>query len=297
MAATHMVEAAVVEMEKRTDLMRELTEKGWSQEKILADPRFAPLVVLIDEAQKAYGSSAIGEDGRPYGGMKNTSRYFQGVKAIHDQGRAVNVTTAEGVQDPTDQNLPKRSREGNHIRASLVVGTEAQGAMALGENAVNAGAAPHELRQGADKGTVVVAGDITAYDMPQGQVYTTIRTHYIGPEDAAVIADRARALRKAVETKDAAAEPEKRDTLADVAEVLGADDRVRTEEVVHRLKSLAPDFYRAWTTSELTAALRGTGAEPYKTIGTMHVGLSRVREALEARENESADAETDASEA
>jgi S-DNA-T family DNA segregation ATPase FtsK/SpoIIIE len=297
MAATHMVEAAVVEMEKRTDLMRELTEKGWSQEKILADPRFAPLVVLIDEAQKAYGSSAIGEDGRPYGGMKNTSRYFQGVKAIHDQGRAVNVTTAEGVQDPTDQNLPKRSREGNHIRASLVVGTEAQGAMALGENAVNAGAAPHELRQGADKGTVVVAGDITAYDMPQGQVYTTIRTHYIGPEDAAVIADRARALRKAVETKGAAAEPEKRDVLADVAEVLGADDRVRTEEVVHRLKSLAPDFYRAWTTSELTAALRGTGAEPYKTIGTMHVGLSRVREALEARENESADAETDASEA
>jgi S-DNA-T family DNA segregation ATPase FtsK/SpoIIIE len=297
MAATHMVEAAVVEMETRTDLMRELTEKGWSQDKILADPRFAPLVVIVDEAQKAYGSSAQGDDKRPYGGVRNTSRYFQGVKALHDQGRAVNVTTAEGVQDPTDQNLPKRSREGNHIRASLVVGTETQGAMALGENAVNAGAAPHELRQGADKGTVVVAGDITAYDMPRGQVYTTIRTFYVGPEDAAAVADRARALRTAVETKGAAAEPASRDVLADVAEVLGTDGRVRTEEVVHRLKSLAPDYYRDWSTSELTAALRETPAAPYKTDGgRMHVGLARVREALEERESEPTDAETDAPE-
>ena len=289
MAATHMVEAGVVEMEKRTDLMRELTEQGWSQDRILADPRFAPLVVIVDEAQKAYGSSAQGDDGRPYGGVKNTSRYFQGVKAIHDQGRAVNVTIAEGVQDPTDQNLPKRSREGNHIRASLVVGTEAQGAMALGENAVNAGAAPHELRQGADKGTLVVAGDITAYDMPQGQVYTTIRTHYIGAEDAVAIAERAKALRNAVETKGQAAEPEKRDVLADVADVLGAQARVRTEEVVHRLKSLAPGFYKDWTTAELKAALVDTPAEPYKTGGVMHVALSRVQEALAERENEAAD--------
>lgn len=297
MAATHMVEAGVVEMEKRTDLMRELTEKGWSQEKILADPRFAPLVVIVDEAQKAYGSSAQGEDGRPYGGVKNTSRYFQAVKALHDQGRALNVTTAEGVQDPTDQNLPKRTREGNHIRASLAVGTQAQGAMALGENAVNAGAAPHELRQGADKGTLVVAGDIVAYDMPAGQVYTTIRTFYVGPEDAAAVADRARMLRKGgVETKDGAAPPETRDILEDLVDVMAGEARVRTEEIVHRLKVLAPGFYEKWTTVELTAALRGTGAEPYKS-GTMHVSLSRVLEAIEARENPAADDENDASEA
>lgn len=296
MAATHMVEAAVVEMQERTDLMRELTEKGWSQDKILADHRFAPLLVIVDEAQKAYGTAAVDLEGCPYGGVKNTSRYFQAVKALHDQGRAVNVTIAEGVQDPTDQNLPKRSREGNHIRASLVVGTEAQGAMALGENAVNAGAAPHELRQGADKGTVVVAGDITAYDMPRGQVYTTIRTYYIGPEDAVAIAERAKALRNGgVSTKDATAEPEKRDLLADLVEVMAGEARVRTEEVVHRLKSLAPKPYEAWTTSELTAGLRGTGAEPYKS-GTMHVSLARVQEAIEARENEPADGETDAAE-
>jgi S-DNA-T family DNA segregation ATPase FtsK/SpoIIIE len=293
-AGTHMADAGVAEMQKRTTLMQELTAKGWTQEKILADPRFAPLVLVFDEAQKAYGSGAVGEDKRPYGGKGNASRYFQAIKAIHDQGRAVNVTTAEGVQDPTNENLPVRTREGNHIRCSLVVGTESQAVMALGENAVNAGAAPHELRQGADKGTLVIAGDVTAFDAPRGQVFTTIRTHYIGADDAKAIAERAKARRTAVETKGAATEPEKRDVLADVAEVLGTDKRVGTEEVVHRLKVLAPDFYRDWSTPELTAALRDTPAAPYKTVGTMHVGLSRVREALEERENEPTDTETDA---
>ena len=92
-------------------------------------------------------------DKRPYGGTKATSRYFQAVKAIHDQGRAVNVTTVEGTQDPTNENLPKLSREGNHIRASLVVGTESQAKMALGDTPVDGGAAPHKLRQGLDKGS------------------------------------------------------------------------------------------------------------------------------------------------
>jgi S-DNA-T family DNA segregation ATPase FtsK/SpoIIIE len=297
MAGTHMAEAGVVEMQKRTTLMQELTDRGWSQEKILADPRFAPLVLVFDEAQKAYGCGAIGEDKRPYGGKGASSRYFQAIKAIHDQGRAVNVQTAEGVQDPTNENLPVRTREGNHIRCSLVVGTESQSVMALGENAVNAGAAPHELRQGADKGTLVIAGDITAFDAPSGQVYTTIRTHYIGAKDAAAIADRARALRKGgVETADGTEEPaadEERDVLADIAEVLHGERVVRTEEVVHRLKVLSGPAYGEWTTRELTAALRGTPGEVYKTSGAMHVGLARIQEAIAERENESGAAEND----
>ncbi|HTJ39488.1 MAG TPA: FtsK/SpoIIIE domain-containing protein [Dactylosporangium sp.] len=293
-AGTHMAEAGVTEMQKRTTLMQELTAKGWTQEKILADPRFAPLVLVFDEAQKGYGCGAVGDDKRPYGGKGATSRYFQAIKAIHDQGRAVNVTTAEGVQDPTNENLPVRTREGNHIRCSLVVGTAAQGVMALGENAVNAGAAPHELRQGADKGTVVVAGDITAFDMPRGQVFTTIRTHYIGADDARAIAERAKAKRRGTVTTDGGddgGESIPADVLADVIEIFAGERRIRSEEVVHRLKSLRPEYYREWTTTELTAALKPHGAEPYKTSGTMHVSLARVTDAMADRD---AAAESDA---
>src|SRR5262249_18847462 len=80
MAGTHMAEAGVEEMQQRGELMRDLTAQGWPMDKILADPRFAPLVLVIDEAQVAYGSSAMGEGKRPYGGAKNTSRYFQAIK-------------------------------------------------------------------------------------------------------------------------------------------------------------------------------------------------------------------------
>lgn len=284
MAATHMAEAAVDEMQRRGELMRELTARGWSQDKILADARFAPLIVIVDEAQVAYGSTAVGPDKRPYGGVRNTSRYFQAIKALHDQGRAVSVQTAEGTQDPTDQNLPKRSREGNHIRASLVVGTESQAKMALGEAAVNGGAAPHELRQGLDKGTLVVAGD--GVELPPGQSSLTIRTHYIGPDDARALAERAKARRRGVETSggpDGGGEAAPVDVLADVISILRGEERARSEEVVHRLKVLRPEYYREWTTTELTAALRPFGAAPYKTSGTMHVSLARVREAVADR--------------
>ena len=50
----------------------------------------------------------------------------------------------------------------------------------------------------------------------------------------------------------------------------------------------APGYYREWTTSELTAALRPHGAAPYKTNGTMHVGLDWVRDAITERDREGA---------
>ncbi|MGZ2362402.1 ATP-binding protein, partial [Streptomyces sp. 372A] len=89
--ATEMIEEGVAEMADRIALMRALTAKGWSQDKILADPRFNPLVLVVDEAQVAYGSGAqetfvtekgAVRKGAPFGGSKADSRYFQAVKKI-----------------------------------------------------------------------------------------------------------------------------------------------------------------------------------------------------------------------
>ncbi|MEU1194576.1 ATP-binding protein, partial [Streptomyces sp. NPDC005859] len=205
--ATEMAEDAVEEMNRRIEARRK-------------DPSivFPPLIVLVDEAQKAFMCPAKGEDGRPYGGSKATSRYFMAVREIHNQGRAVDVLMWQGTQDPTDQNLPKLVREGAHTRASLVVGTESQAVMALGAKAVNAGAAPHLLRQGLDKGTLVVASD--GITIPAGQPSITVRTHFIDDEPAAEIAARAKALRDGVTTLRAVDRGEERDALADVAAVL-----------------------------------------------------------------------------
>ncbi|MFF9626631.1 FtsK/SpoIIIE domain-containing protein [Streptomyces griseosporeus] len=270
--ATEMVEDAVEEMNRRIEERRR-------------DPSiaFPPLIVLVDEAQLAFMCPVKGEDGRPYGGSKATSRYFMAVRKIHNQGRAVDVLMWQGTQDPTDQNLPKLVREGAHTRASLVLGTESQARMALGDKAVDGGAAPHLLRQGLDKGTLVVASD--GITIPAGQASITVRTHFIDDEPAAEIAARAKALRDGVTTLRVVEQTEERDALADVAAVIGDAPRLRTNEVLKRLHALAPKVYGdQWTNDRLKSLLEEHGEEPKKSHGVMVVHRDHVLRALANRD-------------
>ncbi|MFD3498600.1 FtsK/SpoIIIE domain-containing protein [Streptomyces sp. NPDC058678] len=272
--ATEMVEDAVEEMNRRIEERRR-------------DPSivFEPLIVLVDEAQLAFMCPVVGDDKRPYGGAKATSRYFMGVRKIHNQGRAVDVLMWQGTQDPTDQNLPKLVREGAHTRASLVLGTESQARMALGDKAVDGGAAPHLLRQGLDKGTLVVASD--GITIPAGQASITVRTHFIDDEPAAEVADRAKALRDGVATLRVVDQGEERDALADVASVIGDAPRLRTNEVLKRLHALAPDVYGdQWTNDRLKSLLEEHGEEPKKSHGVMVIHRDHVLRALTNRDAE-----------
>ncbi|MFF0795049.1 ATP-binding protein [Streptomyces spiralis] len=267
---TEMVEDAVEEMNRR----------------LQAPPGtdFPLLVVIVDEAQVAFMCPVKDEDKRPYGGSSATSRYFMGARKIHNQGRAVNVLLWQGTQDPTDQNLPKLVREGAHTRASLALGTESQARMALGDKAVDGGAAPNLLRPGLDKGTLVVASD--GIEIPKGQSSITVRTHYISTDEAHVIADRAKALRDGVTTLYAIERGEERDPLADIASVLGDAPRVRTKDVLKRLSTLNEDAYGGWSFIDLKRVLDDAGAEPYKSDGVMVVARDRVARALANRDGE-----------
>jgi S-DNA-T family DNA segregation ATPase FtsK/SpoIIIE len=270
---TGMLEEGVFEMERR----------------LMAPPgtTFPPLVLIVDEAQVAFMCPELDELKRPYGGTKATSRYFRAARKIHNQGRAVNVTLWQGTQDPTDQNLPKLVREGAHVRSSLVVGTESQARMALGDKAIDGGAAPHKLRQGLDKGTVVVAGD--GVKLEPGQSSITIRTHFISGEDAAAIADRAKAARSGVPKLTVVDRSAPVDTLTDIAAVLGDDERVRTQEVIQRLAQRNPGQYRGWTFSDLTQVLDAVDAAPHKSDGYMVVDRAKVLDALHRRDADTAD--------
>ncbi|MGW1363253.1 FtsK/SpoIIIE domain-containing protein [Streptomyces chartreusis] len=271
--ATEMVEAVVDEMNRRIAARQH-------------DPSmvFDPLICIVDEAQVAFMCPVKDDEGRPYGGSKATSRYFMAVRKIHNQGRVVNVLMWQGTQDPTDQNLPKLVREGAHTRAALALGTESQAVMALGEKAVNGGAAPNLLRPGLDKGTLVVASD--GIDIPKGQSSITVRTHFIGDDDAKAIAARAKAMRSGVTTLHVIEKGVERDALADIASVLGSDARVRTQEVINRLAALDADAYGGWSFLDLKRVLDAAGAEPYKSDGRMVVARDRVTTALANRDSE-----------
>ncbi|MCL6667697.1 FtsK/SpoIIIE domain-containing protein [Streptomyces panaciradicis] len=267
---TEMVEGAVDEMNRR----------------IQAPPgtTFPPLIVLVDEAQVAFMCPAKDDQKRPYGGSKANSRYFMAVRKIHNQGRAVNVLMWQGTQDPTNENLPKLVREGAHTRASLALGTESQARMALGDKAVDGGAAPNLLRPGLDRGTLVVASDGIA--IPAGQSSITVRTHYIDDDAAEAITDRAKALRDGVTTLHAIEKGEEHDPLTDIASVVGTAERVRTKDVLSRLGTLNADAYGKWSFLDLKRVLDGTGAEPYKSDGVMVVGRDRLARALANRDDE-----------
>jgi S-DNA-T family DNA segregation ATPase FtsK/SpoIIIE len=271
--ATEMVEDAVTEMNRRIEVrLRD------------ANVTFPPLIVLVDEAQKAFMCPAVDDAKRPYGGSKATSRYFMAARTIHNQGRAVDVLMWQGTQDPTDQNLPKLVREGAHTRASLVLGSESQAKMALGDKAVEDGAAPHMLRQGLDRGTLVVASD--GIDMPKGQSSITVRTHFIDDDPSKEIANRAKALRSGVTTLHVIERGEQRDPLADIASVLGTESRVFTQDVLKRLAVLDADAYGRWTNGDLKRVLEAAGEEPKKSHGRMVVRREDVARALENRDTD-----------
>ena len=285
MQATHMLEAGVEEMERRIVAVQESgsTEGVTRAMERTPGSGFHPLILLVDEEQVAFMCPAKGEDGRPYGGSKATSRYFMAARKINNQGRAVNVLLWQGTQDPTDQNLPKLVREGAHIRASLALGTESQSRMALGDKAVDGGAAPHELRQGLDKGTLVVAGD--GVKLAPGQSSTTVRTHFISGDDVVTLAERAKTKRKAVVTNARRAEAEKsRDLLADLAEVLGAEP-VRAADIPALLRDLAPEYkpYASITGVQVREQLAEHGYKAPSTGNRYPVDPAEVRKALALR--------------
>ncbi|MFD9464846.1 ATP-binding protein [Streptomyces sp. NPDC060027] len=267
---TEMAEDAVQEMNRR----------------LQAPPgtQFPALIVIVDEAQVAFMCPVKDDDKRPYGGSSSTSRYFMAARKIHNQGRAVNVLLWQGTQDPTDQNLPKLVREGAHTRASLALGSDSQARMALGDKAVDGGAAPHLLRPGLDKGTLVIASDGIA--IPKGQASITVRTHYISTDDATEIANRAKAMRDGVTTLTVIERGEDRDALADVFTVIGDAERSHTQDIVKRLGIFDEDAYGGWSFIDLKRVLDAYGVAPYKSHGRMVVRRDDVTRALANRDTD-----------
>lgn len=283
--ATHMLEGGVEEMERRIGALdKDKYPNGVTRE--LARQKgsgFHPLFLIVDEAQVAFMCPAVGPDKRPYGGSKNTSRYFMAARKLLNQGRGVNVHLWQGTQDPTDQNLPVLVREAAHIRAALALGTESQSRMALGDKAVNGGAAPHLLRQGLDKGTLVVTGD--GVDLPAGQAATTIRTHYVDGEAATAITSRAIALRgeRRPTVSLEKPRPAQVDHLVNVRAVLGDEPRLRTTRVIGLLGELDARTYEDWTHGDLARELAAEGVTVRKFDGLKVVRTDDVERALDSR--------------
>jgi S-DNA-T family DNA segregation ATPase FtsK/SpoIIIE len=119
-----------------------------------------------------------------------------------------------------------------------------------------------------------------------------VRTYFISGEDALALTDRAKARRESVATVHKLEIVQPVDHLADLAAVVGRENRVGTTEVIfHRLKTRNHAVYEHWNGARLKALLAEYGEEPGTLDGYPVVKLESVERALERRTEELAEAQ------
>lgn len=286
-ATCAMLEEAVREMQRRYDRKRAIEHVGPITREMSrrkgAD--WHPIWVVVDECQVLYAAGKDA-DGTPIGGSSDDARAWKAAKRLHDQARAVNIHLMQATQRPDDRTLPVRVREGAHVRASLNVPNESAARMILAE-AADRGARPQDLRPGADAGTVVAAGELE--DIPKGQAFIIIRTHYVSTEDAYKVTQRAIAVRKragwdTLAPVELEAAPEPVDHLQNILDALRGESRVRTQVVLQRLAEHDAGTYEGWGFGELGEALAEHELEAAKSNGLKVVRLEDVERAVAERD-------------
>ncbi|MGH3804614.1 MAG: hypothetical protein ACRDTD_31635, partial [Pseudonocardiaceae bacterium] len=254
---------------------------------------FHPIYRVIDECQVLYGAP------HPIGGAKDDARAWRAAKKLHDQARAVNVHLLQATQRPDDRTLPARVREGAHVRCALNVPNHETAKMILAD-AADRGARPQDLRPGADAGTVVATGEVE--DIPKGQAFAIVRTHYVPTKDAYTVITRAMDTIKRTGrtvTTNQPTEPEPaRDLLIDIAAVLDGNDKLRSTDVLHQLRTHWESAYGGWSAQQFATELENCGIEIKKRSldgqpGQRVVVAADVTTALNAQHPESDPSPTD----
>lgn len=288
-ATCSMLENLVDEMQDRYERKRAAGIRGPITRDLSRKPGsgFHPIYAIVDECQVLYQAP------HPVGTTKADARAWRAAKRLHDQARAVNIHLWQATQRPDPTAIPAPVREGAHVRISLYVANYEAAKMVLAD-AADMGARPQDLRPHRDRGTFVATGEFDG--IPEGMAFLIVKSHFIDTADAYPIIERAMALREqagieANADQAPALEPgSERDPLADIAAVLGHEERMTTTQVLAELIA-ADEYYQDWSHADLTAAL-GETAKPYKSDGKMTVSAKRVQDAITERD-ELAVADTD----
>ena len=251
-ATTQMLEWGVAEVAGRYDAKRAAGIVGAIPRELSrrTGSGFHPIYLIVDECQVLYGAP------HPIGGTKDDARAWRAAKKLHDQARAVYVHLLQATQRPDDRTLPARVREGAHVRCALNVPNHETAKMILAD-AADRGARPQDLRPGADAGTVVATGEVE--DIPTGQAFAIVRSHYVSTTDAYTVITRAmdtitRTGRTITPGQPTDPEPT-RDLLTDVATVLESHDKLRSTDVLHQLRARWETTYDGWSAQQFATAL------------------------------------------
>jgi S-DNA-T family DNA segregation ATPase FtsK/SpoIIIE len=286
-AALAKIEALIEEMGGRGEDLERLFEQdpeAAPEGKItlkLADDGMGPVLLVVDELQELLDAAAlmrVAVDSDADMDDKPGRTPTRSGKDVLVEGFARYVRVARFVggmglfitQRPDANSVPTALREVCAKRASYRVKGSASAKMVLGDDAVNAGAAPHMLTE-SSRGVLVL-------DAGQESGHVTLKADTITVSEFREICLRARALREAAGTltgyaasygETDPAETAARRLLTEAIDCLDAQavDRARTERLVELLKAAHPERYGDLTGPKLQAALRDAGAGTTRKLG------------------------------
>jgi S-DNA-T family DNA segregation ATPase FtsK/SpoIIIE len=242
------------------------------------DPRMRPKVVVFDECHELFEHKKYGEEAAELA-----------VKVMK-KARKVGITLVWVTVSPTAASIPKDVTRNTSHRVAFAVGDHVANDGLLGTGKHRAGITATTLNPAENVGTALTVGF-------NRNPFELVRAYYVRKDSEvdqiSPVVARALALRDGIAPAADGPAGDPVDHLADVAAILGSDERVRTDEVRQRLAARNPAEYQGWTASRLTQTLEAVGAGPYKSAGVMVVSRARVLEALADRTDDTADSNTE----
>ncbi|MBV9140043.1 MAG: hypothetical protein JO115_03855 [Pseudonocardiales bacterium] len=200
------------------------------------------------------------------------------------RGRKYGISLLLATQSPTKDSIPREVTRNISCGLAFSVADHVANDGLLGSGKYRAGIRATELRMKTDRGTCVAVGLTEA-------TFELLTTFYIPYEDdidhVTPVITRAMThitqLRRTGRTAAVGEGPEPVDVLADIATVLGAERRVRTQVALTRLAEHNPTHYEGWSFTDLKTALAPYGIEPTKSDGLMVIRTEDITHALTHR--------------
>ncbi|GAA3068488.1 hypothetical protein GCM10010464_35880 [Pseudonocardia yunnanensis] len=243
---------------------RELANRG-----IGLHPKFA----LIEEAHVAIQHPTHGKE------------IAQLLVDIVKLGRKRGIHLIVSTQAPTKDSMPRDVTRNCSNGIAFAVGDHVANDGLLGQGAYRAGHRATELIPGTDRGTAVVKGFTGARSEILQWYFLSVDE---GNDDVTPLITRALdAIARRGKGLPGADRPapvvERVDHLADIADVLAGEKRMRTVELLSRLGEHNRNTYGTWDASKLTAVLAGEDIRTVKVQGVMCVRAADVHERLADR--------------
>ncbi|MGH3813264.1 MAG: hypothetical protein ACRDUV_12515, partial [Pseudonocardiaceae bacterium] len=271
-AAMQALADLLAEMERRGKVLERQPGSPPKTSRKLADkPALGlhELVCAIDECHELFQHKDYGKQAAEW------------ATRLIKRGRKYGITLILATQSPTKDSIPKEVTRNVSCGLAFSVADHVANDGLLGAGKYRAGIRATDLRMKTDRGTCVAVGVTDA-------TFELVSTFYVPLEDGVdlvtPVITRAMAgidqLRRTGATADQIPPPTAVDHLADIAEILGDQRRVRTQVVLTRLADHDPDHYEGWTFTDLKTTLATYGIEPVKSDGVMVVRADDITQAL-----------------